>query len=169
MIGNGEVETEQSDDGADQSFGLPQRQAEHRSQCQRRGDCQSRIAWLATRCRPRLSTPGRDRRLGEPDCQAAALTKRCVIVRPVRHPVPLSRDVVATGGIGFERHDGLPMSGTAATSIPRGSRHQPADPCNKVACRRTMHCTAMPGGGWIALGSISRRSARSAAPAGPWR
>ena len=40
MVRHGEIEIEQLEDGADQPFGLAQRQAEHRPQCQCRGDRQ---------------------------------------------------------------------------------------------------------------------------------
>ena len=108
MVRHGEIEAEQGDDGADQPFGLPQRQAEHRPQRQRRRDGQGRIARLAASRRSRLSLPGRDRRVGEPDRQAAALTQGCIVGRRVRGPMPLLWDVVATLGIGFERHDNHP-------------------------------------------------------------
>src|SRR5687768_12060926 len=41
MVGNREIETEQTNDGADQAFGLPQSQAEHGLERQRRRDRQS--------------------------------------------------------------------------------------------------------------------------------
>jgi hypothetical protein len=75
---------------------------------------------------------GRDRRLGEPDRQSGTLAQGSVIIRLVRDPLPLSRDVVATGSIGFERHGGHPMARQGETSILPGGYHQPADPCNKV-------------------------------------
>jgi hypothetical protein len=40
MVRDSEIETEQADDGADQPFGLPQSQAEHGAQRQRRRDRQ---------------------------------------------------------------------------------------------------------------------------------
>jgi hypothetical protein len=46
------IETEQADDGADQPFGLPQSQAEHGAQRQRRRDRQGRIAGLTAPCGP---------------------------------------------------------------------------------------------------------------------
>jgi len=46
MVRDGEIETEQADDGADQPFGLPQSQAEHDAQRQRRRNRQGRIVWL---------------------------------------------------------------------------------------------------------------------------
>jgi hypothetical protein len=56
---------------------------------------------------PRLRLPGSDRRVREPDGQATALSKSCIVGSRVRRPVPLLWDV-ATLGIGFERHDTRP-------------------------------------------------------------
>ncbi len=58
VVRHREIEAEQGDDGADQSFGLPQRQAEHRSQRQRRRNSQGRIARLTASRGPRFSLPG---------------------------------------------------------------------------------------------------------------
>ena len=49
MVRDGEIETEQADDGADQPFGLAQSQAEHGPQRQRRRDRQGRIVRLTAR------------------------------------------------------------------------------------------------------------------------
>ena len=51
---------------------------------------------------------GRDRRVSEPDRQAAALPQGRVVGRRVRDPVTLLGNVVATLGIGFERHGPTP-------------------------------------------------------------
>ena len=59
-------------------------QAEHGSQRQRRRNSQGRIARLTTSRRPRFSLPGRDRRVGEADRQAAALPQARVVGRRVR-------------------------------------------------------------------------------------
>jgi len=55
-----------------------------------------------------LSFPGCDRRVGEPDRQAAALPQDRVVGRRVRNPVTLLRDVMAPTGVGFERHGPTP-------------------------------------------------------------
>ena len=95
------------DDGADQPFGLAQRQAEHRPERQRRGDCQARVAGLPTPRGPPLRLSGCDRLLGEPHPQAATLPQRRVAGRRVRCPVLLLRDVAAAVGVGLERHGGF--------------------------------------------------------------
>jgi hypothetical protein len=51
MVGNGEIETKQTDEGADQAFGLTQGQAEHGSQGQGCRDGQRRVA---QGCPPRV-------------------------------------------------------------------------------------------------------------------
>jgi len=49
MVRHGEIKSEQSDDGADQPLGLPQRQAKDRAQRQRCGDRQGRVVRLTRR------------------------------------------------------------------------------------------------------------------------
>ena len=78
-------------------------QAEHRPQRQRRGDGQSRVAWLPASRGSRFSLPGCDRRVSEPDGQTAALAQGGIIGCRVRRPVPLLGDVVTTGSVGLKR------------------------------------------------------------------
>ena len=54
---------------------------------------------LAARRRPRLRLPTRQRLFGEPDRQASAIAKRRIIVPAVRHPMPLTRNVITALGI----------------------------------------------------------------------
>ena len=63
---------------------------------------------LASRRRPRLRLPTRQRLFGEPDRQASAITRRRIIVPPVRHPMPLTGNVITALGIKLERHDRPP-------------------------------------------------------------
>jgi len=63
---------------------------------------------LAARRRPSLRRPTRRRLFGEPDRQASAMAKRRIIVPPVRHPTPLTRNVMTALGIKLERHDSPP-------------------------------------------------------------
>ncbi len=63
---------------------------------------------LASRRRPRLPLPTRQRLLGETDRQASAIAKRRIIVPPVRHPMPLTRNVMTALGVKLERHDRPP-------------------------------------------------------------
>lgn len=126
VVWHGEFEAEQTDDGANQPFGLPQRQTEHRPQRQRRCDGQGRIARLTASSGPRLSFSCSDRRAGEPHRQAAALTQSSIVGGRVRDPVPLLWDVVATLGVGFERHDNPPqnVTGVCPQIILSQPRHQ---------------------------------------------
>jgi len=108
VVRHREIETEQGDNGADQPFGLAQSKAEHRPQRQRRCYGQGRIARLAASRGPRLSSPSHDRRAGEPHRQAAALAQGRIIDSRIRGAMPLLWDVMATLGIGFERHGNPP-------------------------------------------------------------
>src|SRR5271169_283542 len=58
MVRDSEIETEPADDGADQPFGLPQSQAEHGAQRQRRRDRQGRIVGLTAPRGPWFCAPG---------------------------------------------------------------------------------------------------------------
>src|SRR3954454_17111756 len=104
MVGNREIETEQTEDGADQPFGLAQGQAEYGCERQRRRDRQRRVARLTARRGAGLGVPSRDRRLGEPDCQAPTLAQGRIVFGPVRDPAPLFRDAVTAISIGLEWH-----------------------------------------------------------------
>src|SRR3954451_15663041 len=106
MVRDGEIETEQANDGADQPFGLPQSQAEHGAQRQRRRDRQGRIVGLTAPRRPWFGAPGRDRLFAEPDRQTATLAQASIIFRPVRYPILLLGDVVTAIGVGLEWHGG---------------------------------------------------------------
>ena len=103
MVRNGEIETKQMDDGADQPFGLPQGQLEHRPQGQRRRNRQGRIARLTARCRVRLGPPGRDYLFAEPHRQTTT-PHGSIIFRPVGYPILLLGNVVTAIGIGLEWH-----------------------------------------------------------------
>src|SRR6267378_3478526 len=121
---DGEIETEQADDGADQPFGLPQSQAEHDAQRQRRRDRQGRIVWLTARRSPWFGAPGRDRLVAEPDRQTSTLAQGSIIFRPVRYPIPLPGDVMTAIGIDLERHGGhskKTMDGVASSQLGDGS------------------------------------------------
>src|SRR5215469_12050066 len=104
MVRDGEVEAKQVDDGADQPFGLPQRQSKHCPQGQRRRNRQGRIARLTAAGGAWLGPPGRDRLFAEPYRQAATLAQGSIIFRPVSHPILLLGDVMTAIGIGLEWH-----------------------------------------------------------------
>jgi hypothetical protein len=75
VVGHGQLEAEQAEDGADQSLGLAQCQAEQDPQRQRGQDCQGRVPGLSAPGRARRRAPGRDRLIREPDRQATAPRK----------------------------------------------------------------------------------------------
>src|SRR3984893_6882285 len=106
MVRDSEIETEQANDGADQPFGLPQSQAEHGAQRQRRRDRQGRMGGLTTPRGTWLCAPGRHRIFVDRHRQAATLAQGSIIFRPVRYPILLLRNVVTAIGIGLEWHGG---------------------------------------------------------------
>ena len=137
VIRHRESEAEQSDDGADEPFGLPQCQTEDRAHRQRRGDRQGRIMGPPAGRGSRFRPPRRDGRVGEPDGQAAASPQCCVLLRPVRDPIPGSQNMMTVFGMVFERHArGFPvMDGgqpgpirlsTATQPIPATTSHDPS-------------------------------------------
>ena len=69
VVRHGEIEPEQTDDGANQPFGLAQRQAEHGPERQGRQDGEFRVPGLAASGGAGLRLSGRDRFIGEPDGQ----------------------------------------------------------------------------------------------------
>ena len=69
-----EIEPEQAHEGADQAFGLPERQTEHRAHGQGRQDGELRIPGLPAPGRAGLGRLRFDRLIGEPHRQAAPLT-----------------------------------------------------------------------------------------------
>jgi hypothetical protein len=87
-------QAEQTNDRADQPFGLAECQAEDGTQGQRCQDRQRGIPRLAAAGGARLRCPRRDRFLGEPNGQAAALTQTGFVIRPVGHLMALSRNMV---------------------------------------------------------------------------
>src|SRR5439155_9200379 len=136
MVRDSEIETEQADDGADQPFGLPQSQAEHGAQRQRRRDRQGRIVGLTAPRGPWFGAPGRDRLFAEPHRQAATLAQASIIFRPVRYPILLPGDVMTAIGIDLERHGRISQedygwssvlpSGTAQPDLPLAEVYGPA-------------------------------------------
>src|SRR3954470_12863296 len=111
MIGDGEVQPEQADDGADQPFGLPERRSEDGSQGQRRQDCQRRVVGLPAPGRTWLGLPRLDGFIGEPDCQAPALAEAGVVLTPVRYLALLPGNMLATVLVQLEGHAGHPGVG----------------------------------------------------------
>jgi hypothetical protein len=80
----------------------------------------------------RFRPPRHDGCIGKPDCQTAALPQCCVVLRPVRDPIPGSRNMMTVFGMVFERHSReFPVVNGA--SLPgQALRGNPADPCNNV-------------------------------------
>jgi len=103
MIGHGKRQTKQADHGTDEALGLPERQPEHRPQRQRGQDGEAGAVGLPAPGRASLCSPARNRLLGKPCGQAAALTQRNVVVAPIRHPAALPGNMMTVVGVGLER------------------------------------------------------------------
>jgi len=133
MVGHCQIEPKQADDGAEQAFGLAQRQAEHGPEHQRCQDRQRRIPGLPARGRARLRSPARDGFVREPDRQAAALAQAGVIGRRVHHLVLLLGNVVTVVLVQLERQSGCPGQVWRNLLRRAGSSRHWTSPCNKVA------------------------------------
>src|SRR5438552_5398802 len=132
MVRDREIETEQADDGADQPFGLPQSQAEHDAQRQRRRDREGRIVWLTAPRGPWFGAPGSDRLFAEPDRQTATLAQASIIFRPVRYPILLPGDVMTAIGIDLERHGRISQEDYGGGSVLPAGTVQPDLPLAEV-------------------------------------
>src|SRR6202047_2417438 len=119
MVRRREIEIKQPKHRCDQSFGLAQRQTEDRPQRQRRRDRQGRVARLAAARAAGLGLPRRNRRFREPHGQAAALAQGSVLAGPMRHLVPLLRDVLTAILVRFEWHDDCPRVRNRAALLYR--------------------------------------------------
>src|SRR5215212_1746641 len=125
VVRHGEIKPKQADDRANQPFGLPVRQAEHSPERQSRQDGEFRVPGLPASGGARLSPPGRDGLLADPDRQTAALTQASVIGGPVRDLAPLPGNVVASVLVQLERQGGHPRSDEGCRPTPPRPQHQP--------------------------------------------
>jgi len=66
----------------------------------------------------------------EPDREATSLAQGCIVLRPIRHPVPLLRDAVTASSIGLERHGRDLCSEAKRASTLSRPGYQLAHPCN---------------------------------------
>jgi hypothetical protein len=129
VVRHREIKTEKANERADQTFGGAQRKVERRPERQRRRSGQRRLPWLAAPVRPQLGPPGGNRLLAEPHRQIATPARACLVGWPIRQPTLLLRDMVATPGVGLERHGGHPGLGLGAAFYPTQPRRQTSDPC----------------------------------------
>src|SRR4051812_36214872 len=133
VVRHREIKTKQAHEGADQPFGLPERQTEHGPERQGRKDGELRVPGLAASGGARLSPPGRDRFVSEPDRQAATLAQASVVGRPVRDLALLSWNMMTTVLVELEGHDGHPGQERGALLRHPAPQHQPTDPCTTLA------------------------------------
>src|SRR4051812_13374488 len=87
---------------------------------------------LTAWCRARLSPPGGDRLLREPDREASALAQGGVVLGPIHYPVPLLWDAVTAGGIRLKRHGRNPRTGGTGPIMRSAFGRQIAHSCNKA-------------------------------------
>jgi len=111
MVGDGEVQPEQADNGADEAFGLPEREAEDGSQDPCRQDRQGRVVGLPALGCPWLGLSRLDGFIGEPDRQAPTLAQAGIILAPVCCLVLMLGNVVTAVLIQPEGHAGHPGTG----------------------------------------------------------
>src|SRR5208282_4919563 len=136
MIRDGQVDLQHSHDRANQPFALAQRQSKHRSQCQSRLNGKIGIVRLAARRGSGLRLPTSQRFVGEPNREASTIAKRCVIVTPVRHSMPLTWNVASALGMEFERHD-RSSRWQRRSSVAKLLKRPPRPyPCTKVTNAR---------------------------------
>src|SRR5437764_11508722 len=74
------------------------------------------VARLSTARGAPRGAPGRDRGVGDPDREAPTLAQSGIVLRPIRDPVPLLRNMMAAIGIHLERHGWHPGSGRGSPS-----------------------------------------------------
>ena len=107
---------------------------------------------LAARRGSGLRLPTSQRFVGEPNREASTIAKRCVIVTPVRHSMPLTWNVASALGMEFERHD-RSSRWQRRSSVPKLLKRPPRPyPCTKVAKMLKRLLIATLAAGFIAVG-----------------
>jgi tetratricopeptide (TPR) repeat protein len=106
-------------------FALAERQSKHRSQCQCCFNGEIGIMRLAAPRRPGLRLPTRQRFFGEPDRQASTIAKRCVIIPPIGHSMPLTENVAPAARALDATATGASVA-TAAGRLALTKYHAPA-------------------------------------------
>jgi hypothetical protein len=134
VVRHREIKTEKADERPDQTFGLAQREVEHRPEGLRRQNGQRRIPWLGAPVRPRLGPPGGNPLLAEPHRQIATLAQACLVGWPIRQPTLLIRDMVATFGIGLNGTAGIrdQVCGQPSTPSSPAAKHPIHAPTPRV-------------------------------------
>src|SRR5918993_5660816 len=94
---------------------------------------------LTASCRAGLSLPGGNRLVREPDREAFALAQGCIVLCPVRYPVPLFGNVVTASGMSLEGHGRNPGSEGRIPPMLSTFNCQIPYPCNKAAALNQNH------------------------------
>ena len=105
MIGNAEIEPQQTKHTAGECLGLAQGKVKHQAQHQYHLDCQIRVDRLSARCGPPWRLPPAESGFVDPERQIAAPFQPSLIGWPVADTVARSRNTVTASGIELERHD----------------------------------------------------------------
>src|SRR5271166_6216232 len=85
---------------------------------------------------------------GEPNREASTIAKRCVIVTPVRHSMPLTWNVASALGMEFERHD-RSSRWQRRSSVPKLLKRPPRPyPCTKVTMTAVYVGIGRPAASW---------------------
>ena len=108
MIWNRQVDVQHSHNRTDQPLTLAQSQPENGTQGQSCLDREVGIVTLAAGRCSGLCLPTGDRLVREPDRQASAIAKRCLILPPIRHPIFLTVNVMTAFGMELKRHNRPP-------------------------------------------------------------
>src|SRR4051812_640594 len=122
MVGNADIQAEQGGERAQQTFGLSPGPTKGQAQQVPGLDRHVRVvAGPAPLTSPPGRVPGRERLGRDPDCEAAPLLQRPVVLWPVADLVARPRDLVAARLIGLVGHraSGKRGSGPIRSTLPQ--------------------------------------------------
>ena len=131
VVGNCNIDVEQSRNRSQQSFSLTQRLVEHQAKRKRGLDGYCRIDRLTATPSGGWCTPLSDRLVGEPHRQCTPPHQSCVIVRPVRDTIFRGGDFVATRFVELVRHGFLHRGKGQSATLPFG--HLAATPVRTIS------------------------------------
>ena len=127
MVGHGEVKAKQPQHAAGERLDPAEGEVENEPQRQHQPDRNVRVERLPTGRGPLRRSPSRDGCLVYPQREVAAPLQPGFVGRPVAHPIAALWNVVAAGGVAFERHSGTVagrMPASQSPQVPAGSLHQ---------------------------------------------
>ena len=104
VIRDGDIDLEHVGDRSQQAFGLTKRLMEYQAKREARLDGDRRIDRLTAPLSGGRRMPCRHSLFGDPYRQASPPDQRRIVFRPIRHPVPSHRDLVAAALVELVRH-----------------------------------------------------------------